>query len=152
MAGGSAGEHPFEAQSSGWDQSLAAVVAALRCHAPVHGMLGLSQGAAVAAAVAASVGDAPGVVPFRLLWLAGGFVPAAPAGTALRGGAPLRLRSLHVFSGDAHVSAAASEALAARFAAPTLLRHAAGHLLPSGPADVDTYAAWLRGGAPSEPG
>ena len=152
MAGGAAGEHPFEAQSAGWDESLAVVTAALRCHAPVHGMLGLSQGAAVAAAVAASCADASGVVPLRLMWLAGGFVPAAPAGSALRGGAPLRVRSLHVFSGDAHVSAAASEALAACFSAPTLLRHAAGHLLPSGAADADAYAAWLRCCTPSEPG
>ena len=150
MAGGSSVERPFTEQCVGWAESLAALVAALRLHAPIDGMLGLSQGAAVAAAAAAELqrsGNALGVAPPRLVWLAGGFVPPPPAGSALHADAPLRLRSLHVFGGDAYVSAAASEALAACFAAPTTLRHAAGHLLPASAADVARYTGFLRGNA-----
>ena len=147
MAGGGSAERPFAEQCVGWAESMAALVAALRFHAPIHGMLGLSQGAAVAAAAAAELqrsGDALGVALPRLVLLAGGFVPPPPAGSALQADAPLRLRSLHVFGGDSYVSAAASEALAACFAAPTTLRHAAGHLLPSGAADAARYADFLR--------
>jgi hypothetical protein len=148
MASGGSAERPFAEQCAGWAESLAALVAALRLHAPIDGLLGLSQGAAVAAAAAAELqrsGEALGVAPPRLVWLAGGFVPPPPAGSALQADAPLRLRSLHVFGGDDYVSAAASEALAACFAAPTTLRHAAGHLLPTGAADVARYAEFLRG-------
>ena len=150
MTGGSSAERPFAEQCAGWAESLAALAAALRLHAPIDGMLGLSQGAAVAAAAAAELqrsGDALGVAPPRLLWLAGGFVPPPPAGSALQADAPLRFHSLHVFGGDSYVSAAASEALAACFAAPTTLRHAAGHLLPSAAADAACYADFLRGAA-----
>jgi hypothetical protein len=134
-------------------------VAALRAHAPVDGLLGLSQGAAAAAAAAAALqgcADAD-AAPLRFVWLAGGFVAAPTAALLQQRSAPLPLPSLHVFGadadaqsggdaggGDAQVAARHSGALAACFAAPCIIRHAGGHLLPAARQHCREYATFLN--------
>jgi hypothetical protein len=153
---------PYAQQSEGWGASLATIVAALRAHAPVDGLLGLSQGAAAAAAAAAALQDGCGdadacaLPQLRFVWLAGGFVAAPTAALLQQRSTPLPLPSLHVYGGDAdatqggggggdaQVAARHSAALASCFAAPSVIRHAQGHLLPAARQHCREYAAFLN--------
>ena len=136
------GDGGLDAQREGWEASLRTVRDALSTHAPIHGVFGMSQGAAVAAAMVAAL--APTQPLF--LWAVCGYVPP---------GCPpfqeLALPSLHVFGADgadAHVPAGRSAQLAACFANAAVLRHAAGHILPADRASCARYSAFLEGLAP----
>ena len=120
-------------QRLGWQRSLAALEAACgEADAPFDGLLGFSQGAAVAAAFVAAQPSR-----FAFVVLAGGFEAAgAPLGEA----ASVVVPSLHVIgSADQQAATAASEALAAKFVGARVVRHADGHFMP---ADKECLASY----------
>jgi hypothetical protein len=124
-------------QTAGWDDSLAALRAALSAHAPVDGLLGFSQGAAVAAVLCAMQQAARGAAPGAALGAAltadggppsnrsaagedfclhfavllSGFPSPCPLHARLMAEAgPLQLPSLHVFGGSAAAEGAGGDA------------------------------------------
>lgn len=122
------------------EAALRAVAAALAALGPVDGLLGFSQGAALAGLVCALREGGDGRFPFRFALLVAGF-PAEAAGAA----GALRVPSLHVFGqADRVIPAAESRALAARFAQPVLLAHEGGHFVPAAAAQRAAYLAFLR--------
>eukprot|EP00850_Spirogloea_muscicola_P003766 SM000015S01266 [mRNA] locus=s15:899694:903077:+ [translate_table: standard] len=143
------------AQTSGWATSMAALQCELTDCGPYDGLLGFSQGAAVAALMAAAMHSSQPsggteVPPFRFVVLCSGYRPPpllAPASALTAGG--VRCPSLHIFGasgGDKHVAAAQSLALVECFASEsgTIVAHDCGHVIPAGKAFVDRYAAFLR--------
>ena len=115
----------------GWDNSLRVLREALERH-PGAGVLGFSQGAAVAAAVAAL--SCHGQLPaLRFAVLVAGFTPRAAELAPLFEGAPLDLPSLHVW-GTADPIGKHGPALADKFSAATrqVLTWPGGHKLPGG--------------------
>ena len=115
----------------GWDNSLRVLREALERH-PGAGVLGFSQGAAVAAAVAAL--SCHGQLPaLRFAVLVAGFIPRAAELAPLFEGAPLDLPSLHVW-GTADPIGKHGPALADKFSAATrqVLTWPGGHKLPGG--------------------
>ena len=143
-------------QTEGWRESWAALDSALREQGPFDGVLGFSQGAAVAAVLcaeqaqraqqgdggAAASGAAP---PLRFAIICSGYISASPGHEALlrrcREAGGVRLPSLHVFGGgggegggdDRQVGPEESAALMACFdpRLRSLLRHGGGHVVPS---------------------
>ncbi|XP_032072223.1 esterase OVCA2 [Thamnophis elegans] len=122
--------------------ALRAVAAALAERGPVDGLLGFSQGAALAGLLCALREAGDGRFPFRFALLFSGF-PVAEAAAAAAGS--LRAPSLHVFGRDDRViPAAESRALAERFARPALLAHDGGHFVPAAAAQRAAYLGFLR--------
>lgn len=117
----------------GWDNSVAVLREALERH-PGAGVLGFSQGAAVAAAVAAlsSRGLLP---PLRFAVLVAGFTPRSAELAPLFAGAPLEVPSLHVW-GTADPFGKHGPALAEKFSAASrqIVTWPGGHKLPGGEA------------------
>ena len=110
-------------------------------HAPVSGLLGFSQGAAVAAATAlCSGGDDAPLPGLRFVILAGSPHEPLPVATGHRS----RLPSLHLLSAaDSAVPAHSSEAVAARFEEAQVYRHDKGHALPCRAGDVDALLGFI---------
>ncbi|KAK9412687.1 ovarian cancer-associated 2 protein [Crotalus adamanteus] len=120
------------------EEALRAVAAALAELGPVDGLLGFSQGAALAGLVCALREGGDGRFPFRFALLVAGFPAGAAAGA-------LRVPSLHVFGqADRVIPEAESRALASRFAQPVLLAHEGGHFVPAAAAQRAAYLAFLR--------
>ncbi|XP_034280386.1 esterase OVCA2 [Pantherophis guttatus] len=120
--------------------ALRAVAEALAALGPVDGLLGFSQGAALAGLLCALRERGDGRFPFGFALLVAGF-PVAEAAAAA---GALRVPSLHVFGRDDRViPAAESRALAERFARPALLAHDGGHFVPAAAAQRAAYLAFL---------
>ncbi len=107
---------------------------------PFDGVMGFSQGAALAATLCAMQHVDAASVPwrFRFCVLIGGFVPtiSAPAAAvdALKAveAAPCTVPSLHIFGeADEIVVPERARALVARFADPIVAPHSGGHYIPS---------------------
>ncbi len=106
------------------------------------GVLGFSQGAAVAAALAAMVSDdndMTGKYKCRFVICCSGYIPVAVEASDMLVGrdTPIRMPTLHVYAGshnngDRQVMTEASRALCACFAEDTrvCVEHAQGHLVP----------------------
>lgn len=119
-------------QTEGWDACWALLSHTLATTA-FDGLLGFSQGAGIAAAVAAKLerDPLPGV-HLRFVILCSGYVPAAPAPTALLGAGTVHVPSLHVVGGaDTGISAGASRALFECFGGRReMVGHERGHVIP----------------------
>ena len=92
----------------------------------------------------------------RFVMLCSGHVGGcAEVAAALAAAGPLRVPSLHVFGqggADRQVHEAASEQLAACFAAPDVCVHARGHVIPSSKDDAAKYLRFFRQQSHSESG
>ncbi|XP_058019890.1 esterase OVCA2 [Ahaetulla prasina] len=140
--GGPRGWWPEAAARPEPEAALRAVAAALAELGPVDGLLGFSQGAALAGLLCALRERGDGRFPFGFVLLVAGFPVAEAAGAAA---GALRVPSLHVFGRDDRViPAAESRALAERFARPALLAHDGGHFVPAAAAQRAAYLGFLR--------
>ena len=118
----------------GCAQSLATLAARWESEGPFDGVLGFSQGAAIASVMASDHGALDRFPGLRFAVLIGGFVPRDPA--VLVRPRP-DVRSLHVMgAADDVVSPDRSRDLAAVYTGPEQLHHAGGHAVPSEPAAV----------------
>ncbi|XP_064251191.1 esterase OVCA2 [Passer domesticus] len=132
------------AAPAGLEESLSAVAAALREQGPFDGLLGFSQGAALAAMVCAlrARGDPRFPVAFAVLVAA--FASRAPAhGHFYR--EPIALPTLHVVGDtDGVIAAALSRELAQCFVEPVVLTHPGGHFIPAAAAQRKAYLEFLE--------
>ena len=131
-------------QTEGWEATVATLTRALDEHGPFDGVLGLSQGAAVAAALVASRGSPR----LRFVILCAGYVPSAPTALkALHDAAPIRCPSLHIVgTADAVVAPSASMQLFELFDSESrqLVQHDGGHILPAVDKHVARYRSFLQ--------
>ncbi|KAK9843948.1 hypothetical protein WJX81_000209 [Elliptochloris bilobata] len=148
---------PAPAAPLEWPASLALLRDALRSDAgPYDGVMGFSQGAAVAAVLCAlqqRAARASGAEPWprlRFAVLCSGFQsPRAEHMQLLAAEAPLRLPSLHIYGALHHaerqVAVTESEALADAYAAESrhTVTHAGGHLVPAAKAHIARFRAFL---------
>lgn len=129
---GAAGRPSLVASYRGLDASLTLLKAALAEHAPIDGILGFSQGGAMAALLLSDLAAAGTPLPAFAI-LAGAFAPRDPAAAAALAAARLTTPTLFIAGdADALVPRARSEELAAAFAGDAAwLRHPGGHAVPT---------------------
>nr|XP_005003605.1 esterase OVCA2 [Cavia porcellus] len=129
----------------GLEQALGTVAQALDKLGPFDGLLGFSQGAALAALVCAlgQAGDLRFPLP-RFIILISGF---CPRGLGLKEPImhnPLSLPSLHVFGDtDRVIPSQESMQLASRFPGAITLTHSGGHFVPAGAPQRQAYLKFL---------
>ncbi|NXK26515.1 OVCA2 Esterase, partial [Arenaria interpres] len=142
------GPHTFDAGEvaaapAGLEESLSAVAAALAEHGPFDGLLGFSQGAALAAMVCALRARGDPRFPVAFAILVAGFASRAPAhGHFYR--EPIALPTLHVVGdADAVIAAPLSRELAQHFVEPVVLTHPGGHFVPAAAPQKKAYLDFL---------
>ncbi|XP_068272003.1 esterase OVCA2 [Nyctibius grandis] len=131
------------AAPAGLEESLSAVAAALAEHGPFDGLLGFSQGAALAAMVCALRARGDPRFPVAFAILVAGFASRAPAhGHFYR--EPIALPTLHVVGdADAVIAAPLSRELARHFVEPVVLSHPGGHFVPAAVPQKKVYLDFL---------
>ena len=124
-----------------WAASTSRIAAAARDVGGVDGVLAFSQGVA-AALVAIAAGALPRA---RFIIVAGGYLPRSLDADGTSPAAWTQLRSLHLIgTADTAVPPARSEALAACFASPNVLKHRKGHQVPTHSSAAATILAFVR--------
>ncbi|XP_061659947.1 esterase OVCA2 [Syngnathoides biaculeatus] len=144
------GARTFSAQqrceeSSGLDESVAAVLQAVRRDGPFDGILGFSQGAALAAMLCAlqESGRKPDLA-FRFAVLVAGFRSGCAQHLSFYS-APLATPSLHVLGlDDGVIPADMSRDLLPVFRDPHVLTHPGGHFVPAASAHRQNYQNFLE--------
>ncbi|XP_075296427.1 esterase OVCA2 [Opisthocomus hoazin] len=131
------------AAPAGLDESLSAVAAALEERGPFDGLLGFSQGAALAAMVCSLRARGDPRFPVAFAILVAGFASCAPAhGHFYR--EPIALPTLHVVGdADAVIPAPLSRKLARHFVEPVVLAHPGGHFVPAAAPQKKAYLDFL---------
>ncbi|XP_027745818.1 esterase OVCA2 [Empidonax traillii] len=132
------------AAPEGLEESLSAVAAALAEQGPFDGLLGFSQGAALAAMVCALRARGDPRFPVSFAVLVAGFASRAPAhGHFYRH--PIALPTLHVVGDtDAVIAAPLSMELSRCFVEPVVLTHPGGHFIPAATAQKKAYLEFLE--------
>ncbi|XP_053703349.1 esterase OVCA2 [Synchiropus splendidus] len=132
-------------ESSGLDESVAAVREAVESQGPFDGVLGFSQGAALVAMLCSlQEQKLEPLFHFRFAVLVAGFRSACAAHQRFYS-ATIRMPSLHVFGQeDRVIPEAMSRDLLPTFLDPQVLTHAGGHFVPAASAHRQTYQDFLR--------
>ncbi|XP_064439575.1 2-(3-amino-3-carboxypropyl)histidine synthase subunit 1 isoform X6 [Mirounga angustirostris] len=129
----------------GLEEALGTVAQALKTLGPFDGLLGFSQGAALAAVVCAlgQAGDPRFPLP-RFIILVSGFCPRGLGLKERIVQGPLLLPSLHVFGDtDCVIPSQESMQLASRFTGAITLTHSGGHFIPAAAAQRQAYLKFL---------
>ncbi|KAM9257443.1 esterase OVCA2 [Cariama cristata] len=138
------------AAPAGLEESLSAVAAALAEHGPFDGLLGFSQGAALAAMVCALRARGDPRFPVAFAILVAGFASRAPAHSHFYR-EPITLPTLHVVGNtDAVIAAHLSRELAQHFVEPVVLTHPGGHFVPAAAPQKRAYLDFLGRFRPGE--
>ncbi|KAK4812123.1 hypothetical protein QYF61_000964 [Mycteria americana] len=131
------------AAPAGLEESLSAVAAALAEHGPFDGLLGFSQGAALAAMVCALRARGDPRFPVAFAILVAGFASRAPAHSHFYQ-EPIALPTLHVVGdADTVIAAPLSRELAQHFVEPVVLTHPGGHFVPAAAPQKKAYLDFL---------
>lgn len=129
----------------GLEAALDTVAQALNTLGPFDGLLGFSQGAALAAFVCAlsQAGDPRFPLP-RFTILVSGFCPRGRGFKESTPQSPLSLPSLHVFGDtDRVIPSQESVQLASHFLDAVTLTHSGGHFIPAAAAQRQAYLKFL---------
>ncbi|EFJ04668.1 hypothetical protein SELMODRAFT_270132 [Selaginella moellendorffii] len=136
----------YQKQTSGWSESWEYLGQVLADRGPFDGVLGFSQGAAVAA-ILSSLKDA-GLIDIKFVVLCSGFVSPVLEQQVL--GGLIDCPSLHIFSGktgyDRQISCTESERLAGKFrpGSRMIVRHDSGHIVPTRPDYLEQYSEFFK--------
>lgn len=128
----------YETQTEGWETSWEYLQEVFHDLGPFDGVLGFSQGAAVAAALCHLRGQAN--VQFKFAVLCSGYALPFLAGNSIP------CPSLHIYGGhDRQIQDQESEQLANLFRSDerTIVKHECGHIIPTQPAYVEQYLQFL---------
>lgn len=130
-------------QPAGLEESLEAVARALEERGPFDGLLGFSQGAALAAMVCALRARGDPRFPITFAILVAAFASRAPAHDHFYR-EPIALPSLHVVGdADAVIAARLSAELAQCFVEPVVITHPGGHFVPVAAPQKEAYLDFL---------
>lgn len=139
----------YETQTEGWNVSWEYLQKVFHDLGPFDGVLGFSQGAAVAAALCqlrqTSASNAG--VHFKFAVLCSGYPPPLPLfenGMASKTG--ITCPSLHIYGDrDRQIHDHTSEQLSNSFQSGerTIVKHACGHIIPTQPANIEQYRQFL---------
>ncbi|XP_048374414.1 esterase OVCA2 [Sphaerodactylus townsendi] len=135
----------FEEASSckGLEESLEAVAEAFAEHSPIDGLLGFSQGAALAAIICTLKQGGDPRFQFDFAVLIAGFKSRALDHCSFYQ-APIQVPSLHVLGEtDRVIPFEMSQELASLFSTPLFLTHLGGHFIPASAAQKKTYLEFL---------
>ncbi|XP_038231696.2 esterase OVCA2 [Dermochelys coriacea] len=130
------------ASCAGLEESLEAVAGAFAAHGPFDGLLGFSQGAALAALLCARKQRGDARFPFEFAIVVAGFESrAAPPSYCQE---PIAVPTLHVLGeADRVIPPALSRELAAHFVDPAILTHPGGHFVPASAPQKRAYLEFL---------
>lgn len=145
----------YKKQTLGWPTSLSMLEKVFSDLGPFDGVLGFSQGAAVAASLCLLSESAPQAnksIQFRFVILCSGFVSSASEVQELlsRSTLPLNCPSLHIFAEstghDSQIVNEDSKQLASMFSSKNsvVLTHNMGHIVPSRRETVDKVKSFLN--------
>ncbi|XP_044286487.1 esterase OVCA2 isoform X2 [Varanus komodoensis] len=128
----------------GLEESLSGVAQAFVEHGPVDGLLGFSQGAALAGIICALKQQGDARFPFDFAILIAGFKSRAVCHCGYYQG-PIAVPSLHVLGEtDQVIPAEMSRELASHFVEPVILTHPGGHFIPVSTPQKKAYLEFLN--------
>ncbi|KAK2991771.1 hypothetical protein RJ640_015505 [Escallonia rubra] len=136
----------YQQQTEGFDESLAYLKKVFSQAGPFDGILGFSQGAAMAAAVCARKASLKGEIDFRFAILCSGFA----VNMAEYEQRSINCPSLHIFGNDRgkdrQISSQVSRDLASLFdgGSSVVIEHDSGHIIPTRPPYVDEIKHFLQ--------
>lgn len=135
----------YQQQTGGFDKSLAYLKEVVSKDGPFDGILGFSQGAAMAASVAAQQMSLKGEIDFRFVILCSGF----SVNLADNEENSIKCPSLHIFGSDhgkdTQIAFDASRSLASLFeeGCCVVIEHDYGHIIPTRSPYIDTIKDFL---------
>jgi len=137
----------YQTQTEGFDKSLTYLKTAFEEKGPFDGILGFSQGAAMAAAVCGKQEQLVGEIDFRFCVLCSGFTPWPLL--EMKEKRSIKCPSLHIFGSqpgkDRQIVTQASSDLAGLFedGCATIVEHDFGHIIPTKSPYIDEIKAFL---------
>ncbi|KAF4347253.1 hypothetical protein G4B88_015763 [Cannabis sativa] len=137
----------YQQQTGGFDASLAYLKDVYAQQGPFDGILGFSQGAAMAAAVCAQLGMQKSEMGFRFVILCSGFAVKLPE---LLDNGLVKCPSLHIFGSDhgkdRQIANQASGELASLFddGCAVTIQHDSGHIIPTRSPYIDQIKDFLQ--------
>ncbi|CAM6088333.1 unnamed protein product [Calypogeia fissa] len=143
----------YRTQTAGWSRSWLHLKRVFTEQGPFDGVLGFSQGAAIAAALCIRrsiiISQHDELVSVRFAILCSGFVSPAVEHQQLMSTSTIDCPSLHIFGGssghDRQIGVHDSEELASLFRSDKrmIVRHNMGHIIPTQPECVQQYLEFL---------
>lgn len=136
----------YQHQTEGFAESLSHLKSIVSKDGPFNGILGFSQGAAMAALVCAQKERLDLELGFRFVIMCSGF----PINLAGYEKGSIKCPSLHVFGneegGDRQISSGCSRELASYFeeGCRMIIEHDSGHIIPTRPPHIDDVKEFLR--------
>ncbi|KAJ8752263.1 hypothetical protein K2173_003899 [Erythroxylum novogranatense] len=133
----------YQQQTDGLDLSITYLKTVISREGPFDGILGFSQGAAMAASFCAQESRLKGEINFRFVILCSGF---SQLGGVECGS--IDFPALHVYGNimakDSQIANQASRHLASLFTNPVIIEHDCGHIIPTRPPYVDEIKFFLK--------
>ncbi|XP_071698353.1 rhodanese-like domain-containing protein 6 [Rutidosis leptorrhynchoides] len=136
----------YQKQTAGFDESLAYLKKIVSENGPFDGILGFSQGAAMAACVAARQMSLKGEIDFRFVILCSGFRVNLDENEK----SSINCPSLHIYGSDhgkdTQIAFDASRSLASLFdeGCSVIIEHDYGHIIPTKSPYIDTIKDFLQ--------